>query len=100
MPSHIEKVASLTLEVVTGETCYPNENGFSSIHASTTPKSQEQIDVLLEARRSRSIITLRCAMLDTTGRITNVLEKDGKKEFIQSIEDITYRNPQKSRNEK
>jgi len=93
MPYPIHKVASLTIEVVTGETCYPNENGFSSIHASTKPTSLEQIDSLLEARRTRTPITLRCAMMDTTGRITNVLEKDGKKEFIQSIDDITYRNP-------
>lgn len=89
----IHKVTSLTIKVVTGETCYPNENGFSSICALTKPTSPEQIAAFIKAHQTRTVITLRCAMMDTTGQITNVLEQDDKKEFIQSIETITYQNP-------
>jgi hypothetical protein len=86
-------VQQLTIKVVTGDTPYAREGGFSSLFAEMTPEGPQLIDQLASAHQSRQAVTLRCAMLDTTGRITNSIQEAGKKKFIQVIDDITYRKP-------
>ena len=84
-------VPNLTVEVVTGETCYPGEGGFSSISATVAPEDADLIRQLSQARKQGNVITLRCAMLDVTGRITNCIAKAGKQVFVMVIADLTYR---------
>ena len=93
MPNVPLVVPKLTVGVVTGETCYPGENGFSSISAEVSPENPALVERLVLAQKSRELVTLRCAMLDTTGRITNCLNKEGRKVFIQVVDDVIYRKP-------
>ena len=86
-------VPKLTVQVVTGDTCYAGEGGFSSISAEVTAEDSKLIEQLSLVQTSRQVITLRCAMLDTTGRITNCLSDNGKKVFVQVVDDMTYRKP-------
>ena len=86
-------VSNLTVQVVTGDTCYPGEDGFSSISAEVAPEDPKLIEQLADAQKNRQMVTLRCAMLDTTGRITKSRSERGKKTFVQVIDDIAYRKP-------
>ena len=86
-------VPDLSVRVVTGDTCYPNENGFSSISAEVAPADSNLAEQLSRVQKSRQVVTLRCAMLDVTGKITNSLSKDGKKVFVLIVDDMTYRRP-------
>jgi hypothetical protein len=91
MTHKILVVPKLTVEVVTGETCYPGENGFSATYAELVPDDASLIGQLSDARESGEVITLRCAALDVTGKITNCRRKLTKKIFVLSIDDLTYR---------
>jgi hypothetical protein len=46
-----------------------------------------------QAPEHRLTITLRCAMLDVTGLITNSRTDGTAKTYVLSIEDMTYRKP-------
>mgnify|MGYP001548204302 CR=1 FL=1 len=86
-------VPELAVDVATGETCYSRENGFSAISARVAPEDAQLAENLTHAQKHRHIVTLRCAMLDVTGKITNCLSVDGKKSFVLSVDDIVYRKP-------
>jgi len=90
-------VPQLTVQVVTGDTSYSREDGFSSLSAEIVPEDSQVIDQLASAQKSRQAVTLRCAMLDTTGRITNCIQEGGKKKFVQVVDDIVYRKPGRTR---
>jgi len=92
-------VPELAVDVATGETCYSAENGFSSICARVTPEDKQLAENLAHAQKHRHIVTLRCAMLDVTGMITNCLPDAGKKTFVLSIDDLVYRKPGASASE-
>jgi hypothetical protein len=85
------RVPNLTVEVVTGETCYPGERGFSSISATVAAEDADVVRELSEARKRGMAVTLRCAMLDVTGKITNCIAEAGKQVFVMLIDDLTYR---------
>ena len=87
------QVQKLTVEVVTGETCYPGEGGFSSISATIAPEDADLVRQLSQAQKRGDVITLRCAMLDVTGKITNCISDAGKQAFVMVIDDMTYRRP-------
>ena len=93
MEDRIITVPKLSLEVVTGDTCYPGEDGFSAIFAEVTPEDVGLRRQLAQAQENELTVTLRCAMLDVTGRITNSRKEAGDKIFVLSIEDMTYRKP-------
>ncbi len=67
--------------------------GFSAIDAEVSPDDPQLIERLTFAVKNRESVTLRCAMLDTTGKITNCLNTDGKKVSVQIIDDVVYREP-------
>ena len=93
MATAMIQVPTLTVEVVTGETCYPGEGGFSSISATIAPADADLVQQLSQARKRGDVITLRCAMLDVTGKITNCISDAGKQVFVMVIDDLTYRRP-------
>ena len=87
------EVPNLTVEVVTGETCYAGEGGFSAISAKVAAEDVDVVRELSQARKQGMVVTLRCAMLDTTGKITNCITEAGKQVFVMPIDDLTYRRP-------
>lgn len=93
MENKILVMPKLSVEVVTGDTCYPAEGGFSAIYAKVAPDDASLVRQLSHAQEHGDTITLRCAMLDATGKITKSALDDGRKVFVLSIDDITYRRP-------
>ena len=93
MTSKIILIPTLKVEVVTGDTCYRGEGGFSSISAKVAPEDTNLVGKLSRAQDRGDVITLRCAMLDVTGKITNCISDGGKKIFVMVIDDLTYRRP-------
>jgi hypothetical protein len=91
MTNKILSVPELTVKVVTGDTCYPGENGFSAHYAETAPEDSSLAEQLSEARKHGHVITLRCASLDVTGKITNCRSESGRDVFVLMIDDMTYR---------
>lgn len=93
MTNKILVVPKLTVEIVTGETCYAGENGFSGHYAETAPEDSSIVEQLSEAREHGHVVTLRCSCLDVTGKITNRRSESGRDIFVLRIEDLTYRRP-------
>ena len=91
MANKVIVMPKLTVQVVTGETCYPGEGGFSAIYAEATPETASLVDQLSRARETGEVVTLRCAALDVTGKITNCRRKLTRKIFVLSIDDLVYR---------
>jgi len=86
-------VPQLTVQVVTGDTPYSREDGFSSLSAEIVTEDSQVIDQLTSAQKSRAAVTLRCAMIEATGRITNCIQEAGKKKFVQVVDEIVHRKP-------
>ena len=86
-------VSKLSVQVLTGDTCYPHENGFSAIYAEVIAEDSGLIEALASAQKEAEVITLRCAMLDVTGRITNLISEEGVNRFVLSIDYLAYRKP-------
>jgi hypothetical protein len=93
MAHQILRVPTLTIHVVTGETCYPGEGGFSATYAEVVPDDASLARHLSHARETGEVVTLRCAAIGVTGKITNCRRKLMKKIFVLSIDDLTYRRP-------
>ena len=93
MTHKILSVPELTVKVVTGETCYLGENGFSAHYAETAPEDSSIVEQLSEARKHGHFVTLRCSCLDVSGKITNRRLENGRDIFVLSIDDLTYRKP-------
>jgi hypothetical protein len=91
MTTKILLVPKLTVQVVTGDTCYPGENGFSAHYAEIAPENSSLVEQLSDARNHGHVVTLRCASLDVTGKITNCRSESGRKVFVLVIDDMTYR---------
>jgi hypothetical protein len=69
MTSNIIVVSELAVRVVTGDTCYRYENGFSTIYAEVAAEDSTLAQQLSEAQKDGRVVTLRCAMLDRLGEI-------------------------------
>ena len=93
MTNKIILVPTLKVEVVTGDTCYRGEGGFSSISAKVASDDANLVGTLSRAQDRGDAITLRCAVLDVTGKITNCISDGGKRIFVMVIDDLTYRRP-------
>ena len=93
MTTKILVMPELSVQVVTGETCYSSEGGFSAIYAEVAPDDASLVSELSEVHERGEVITLRCAMLDVTGKITKCRTEGGKRVFVLWIEDMTYRRP-------
>ena len=95
MTNRIVEVPELAVHVVTGETCYRYEDGFSCIYAEVAAEDSSLCaQNVSQVQKDGQIVTLRCAMLDVTGKITNCRVYAGVKTFVLSIEDMIYRKPQ------
>jgi len=86
-------VPELAVRVVTGDTCYRYEGGFSAIYAEVITENPLLAAQLSEAHKAGGVITLRCAMLDVTGKIGRPLDDTTGKTFVLSVVDMTYRKP-------
>ena len=93
MTDSIIIVPELAVRVVTGDTCYQYENGFSAIYAEVSAEESMLAQQLSEAQKTDRIVTLRCAMLDVVGKISKCKVVSGVKTFVLPIEDMTYRKP-------
>jgi len=86
-------VPELAVRVVTGDTCYRYEGGFSAIYAEVIAEDPILAEQLSEAEKAGGVITLRCAMLEVIGKIGRPLDDTTGKTFVLSVEDMTYRKP-------
>ena len=86
-------VPELAVKVVTGDTCYSREDGFSAICAEVSLEDGALCKEVTYAQKSRHLVTFRCAMLDVVGKITNSRQEGTKTVFILDIEDMEYRKP-------
>jgi hypothetical protein len=91
MTNKIFVVPKLTVQVVTGDTCYAGENGFSGHSAEVAPEDSSLAEQLSDAQSHGHVITLRCSTLDVTGKITNCRSEGGRKVYVLWIDDMTYR---------
>jgi hypothetical protein len=86
-------VPELSLQVATGETCYPDESGFAAHWAEVSTADPNLVRSLSEVARQKRRVLLRCAMLDVIGRVTKQEQANGVSRFIVSVDDLTYRRP-------
>ena len=93
MISTVIVVPELTVHVVTGDTCYRYENGFSAIYAEVVTDDPTLADQLRHAAEGGGVVTLRCAMLDVAGLLRVRREDGGGETFVVPVEDLTYRKP-------
>jgi hypothetical protein len=84
-------VPELAVKVVTGDTCYSREDGFSAIYAEIALDEGTLSKEVAYAQKSRHFVTFRCAMLDVAGKITNSRIEGGKTVFVLSIEEMEHR---------
>lgn len=95
MASNIIVLPELSVRVVTGDTCYRSENGFSAIYAEVATDDAALVEQLRHAQDEGTVVTVRCAMLDVTGTIGARRDDAGVERFVLSIEDMAYRKPKK-----
>ena len=93
MTNNIIVVPELAVRVVTGDTCYQHENGFSVIYAEVTAEDATIAEQLSQAQKDGRLVILRCAMLDVAGKISKCSVEAGVKTFVLPIDDMTYRKP-------
>ena len=93
MTSNVIVVPELAVRVVTGETCYRYEGGFSAIYAEVAAEDPMLAHQLSEAQKDGRVITLRSAMLDVTGKVSNCTDDADVKRFVLPIENMAYRKP-------
>ena len=93
MPDNIIVVPKLCVQVVTGDTCYRHEDGFSAIYAEVAAEDASLAECLTQAQQERRVVTLRCAMLDVVGRISTCKVISGTKTFVLPVEDMVHRKP-------
>jgi hypothetical protein len=86
-------VPEMTVRVATGQTCYPDENGFSAHWVEVSTADPSLVRTLATIARQDNRVLLRCAMFDVTGRVTKHEEENGVSRFVVSIEALTYRRP-------
>ena len=93
MLENIIVVPKLCIYVVTGDTCYRHEDGFSAIYAGIAAEDASLAECLAQAQQERRVVTLRCAKLDVVGRISACKVVSGVKTFVLPVEDMVHRKP-------
>ena len=86
-------VDELSIDVVTGETVYRHEKGFSTISATATVGDDAAIAALRESMAEKAQVTVRCAGLDVIGAVTRESAPSSKSSFVLSVLDVCYRKP-------
>jgi hypothetical protein len=90
-------VRELSVRVVTGDTVYRYERGFSGIYAEVISSDPSLVSALTAAHQEGAAITVRCAMLDVVGQVTKTQPGDPSPRFIISVDDLVYRKPTPTR---
>jgi hypothetical protein len=72
MANNVIVVPELVVRVVTGDTCYRYEDGFSAIYAEVTTDDSTLAEQLRHVEENSSVVTLRCAMRDVTAPLINI----------------------------
>ena len=83
-------VPELTVQVVTGETCYAGEGGFSAISAEVTAKDAELTRTLRLAGAQGGEVVLRCARLEVLARLTKSEKVKGGERFVFIVTNLVY----------
>ena len=97
IPKHeVVVVPEIAVHVVTGDTCYPDENGFSSHSAEVTTADPDLVRELSH-RAGGEPFVLRCAALDVIGRMTMQEKTKKGTRFVVSIDDLAFRKPETPR---
>ncbi len=89
----ITVVDAISVHVATGETCSPREGGFSAIWAEIRTSDSTVRARLDRARTDSQMVTLRCAMVDVTGKVTRNELIGAECLFVVGVDDLIYRNP-------
>lgn len=88
-------VPALTVHVVTGDTCYGGEGGFSAIYSEVQTTDPDLIKSLSNLQNQKVTALLRCAMVDVIGRVTKCETVGEKTIFVVVVEDLRYRKPER-----
>lgn len=87
-------VKNISVRVVTGDPSNdPYGQGFALISAEFESDEHELIKHLMDVRNKNKVITIRCAMLEVTGRITNIHDINRPIKIILSVENVVYHKP-------
>jgi len=86
-------VSHLTVESVTGPTCYPGENGFSALTGYVKSDDPAIIGQFRKAANEGSTVVVRCARLEIEGRVGNLEVTTGEMKgavaiAIHSVRDL------------
>ena len=91
--SKIIVVPELAVRVFSAESCYAFEKGVPTIYAHVLAEDRGLAEELSQAEKDGIVVTLRCAMLDVTGKLRKSNGTSGLNVFIVVVEDVTYRKP-------
>jgi hypothetical protein len=69
-------VNNLRVESVSGPTCYPGENGFSSLIAYVKSEDAEIINRLRRAAEEDAVVVVRCAALEVSGKVGKIRSRE------------------------
>ena len=94
--SNIVVVPEMSVRIVTGETVYRYEAGFSAIYAEVTTSDIGLIARLQSAKSSNETVTVRCAMVDVIGSVTRMQRTAEECHFVIPVLDLIYRRPKNS----
>jgi len=86
-------VPSLRIEAASGPTLYPSEGGFSATWAEAESDGPELNELLDRAASASSPITLRCGLLEVSGRVQRRDDVGGRRLYKIAIDAVCYGVP-------
>ena len=86
-------VPLLRIEAASGLTLYPGENGFSAAWGEVESDSPELGNLLDIAVSTNLPITLRCGLLEVTGRLQHQERAGTHQSYKISLESVRYGGP-------
>jgi hypothetical protein len=84
------QVQSLRLEATSGTTLYPGENGFSAVWGEVESDDPALTDALDRMATEATSVTLRCGMLEVTGRLQEPQTEDGRRCYRISVQGVHF----------
>ena len=86
-------VTSLRIEAVSGPTCYPGENGFSSVSARAGTDDSGVAAALDTKARAGELVSVRCGLLEVSGKLDKELSSSSLNQFTIQIQSVSYGQP-------
>jgi hypothetical protein len=83
-------VPALRLEAVSGPTLYPSEGGFSAVWGEVESDDSALTQTLDRALEGGEIVTLRCGMLEVSGKLDRREPWEGRIKYRIHIEGVQY----------